>query len=129
MGQLQNNITNNYNNAKRLQKASNDTRNEAKKTYDDSLDLQSKYQEVQKELNNKTKTVKNTKQRAEDLFERALKLMSKVSQTENEMNGMNNNLQEEKLNNLENVINGLIEQMTIYTTKIEEKSVYYNICN
>lgn len=129
LGQLQNNITNNYNNAKRLQKASNDTRNDAKKTYEDSVNLQTKYQEVQKELTNKTKTVKNTKQRAEDLFERALKLMTKVSQTENEMSGMNNNLQEEKLNNLENVINELINQMTAYTRKIEDKSIYYNICN
>lgn len=111
-----------------MQTTSNNIKEEAKKTYDESTELQTKYEIVQTNLTNKLDTIKNSKERAENLFARALDLMAKVSKTEKEMNALDNKAQEEKLKNLESVIEKLISDMTNYIQVIEAKSTHYNVC-
>lgn len=128
MQQLQNNITSNYDSAKRLQQTAGNTKKEAEKTYKKSIQLQSDYDNVKENLNNKLSKVQNTKGRVEDLFNKALDLMAKVTKTENEINLMDKNPQEDKLRELENTIDGLIFRIQEYTRIIEDRSVYYNVC-
>lgn len=79
-------------------------------------------------MTNKLETIKNSKERAENLFARALDLMAKVSKTEKEMNALDNNAQEDKLHNLEGLIQESIAKMTQYIQAIESKSEHYNKC-
>lgn len=128
MQQLQNDITNNYNTAKRLQSTAGGIKKEAEQTYYDSTQLQTDYNEVKENLDDKLSKIQNSKARVEDLFNKALELMAKVTKTENEINQLDKNPQEDKLRELENAIDGLISRMQEYTKIIEEKSVHYNVC-
>lgn len=128
MQHLQNNITNNYDTAKRLQQIAGRIKQDAEKAYYNSTELQTDYNVVKENLNDKLSKIQNSKARVEDLFNKALELMAKVTKTENEINQLDKNPQEGKLRELENAIDGLISRIQEYTTIIEAKSVHYNVC-
>lgn len=126
--QLQNNITNNYDTAKRLQQTAGNIKKEAEKTYYASATLQTDYNKVKENLNDKLSKINNSKTRVEDLFNKALELMAKVTKTENEIYQLDKNPQEDKLREMENAIDGLISRIQEYTNIIEARSVHYNVC-
>lgn len=125
---LQNNITNDFNIAKRLQQSAGATKKQAENTYYESTQLQTDYNDVKENLNDKLNKVQSSKGRVEYLFNKALELMSKVTNTENEINLLDKNPQEAKLRELENAIDGLISRMQEYNKIIEARSVHYNVC-
>lgn len=128
LAHLQNNMTNNNNNAKRLQLTADKLKQEANNTYQDSISLQTDYNIVQNDLDNKLKKIRDSKGRAEELFTKALALMGKVTKTEREMAELDSDLQENKLKELENTIQTLIDRMNAYTKIIDQKSIYYSTC-
>lgn len=125
---LQRNITDNGNFAKRVVEESANIMKNAQKTKDESVALHDKYDTAKIELDHKLNNIKSTKERANEVFKKAFNLVTKVTKSQGDVEKLQNSAQGTELENLENQLQMLIKRMNKSTKDLEDKVGYYKTC-
>ncbi|CAG9760320.1 unnamed protein product [Ceutorhynchus assimilis] len=125
---LQKNITENENSANRTIEESVNTLKKAEKTWADSKQLQDDYKNARDHLGQTLNKVDKSKERAKNLSKKALDLVEKVTDNRNKIRELQESDQDAELMKLENQLKDLIDKMTRYTARLEDRVEHYKTC-